>query len=154
MDEGGKIAASGKVDAKALEALLDNNFFKLAPPKSLDRFDFSSEGVSELSPENGAATLTAFTAAANAQILKSLPERPGRWIVTGGGRHNPVLMEALRSELGATVEPVEVVGWDGDALEAQAFAFLAKRSQLGLPLSLPTTTKVPTPCPGGVLHAA
>ncbi|WP_419905497.1 anhydro-N-acetylmuramic acid kinase [Kiloniella sp.] len=154
MDEGGKIAASGRVDQKVLAQMLNKTFFSLEPPKSLDRYDFSNDPVQGLSPEDGAATLTAFTAAANARILPFLPQSPDQWLVTGGGRHNPVLMDALREELKVSVEPVETVGWDGDALEAQAFAFLAKRSQLGLPLSLPTTTKVPEPCFGGVLHAA
>ncbi|WP_082130552.1 anhydro-N-acetylmuramic acid kinase [Kiloniella spongiae] len=154
MDEGGKIAAKGEVNEKALGIMLDNCFFDLAPPKSLDRYDFNLDAVQKLCPEDGAATLTAFTAAVNAKIVSFLPQEPERWVVTGGGRHNPVLMEALRSALGVTVDPVESLGWDGDALEAQAFAFLAKRSQLKLPLSLPTTTKVPEPCLGGVLHAA
>ncbi|WP_417431474.1 anhydro-N-acetylmuramic acid kinase [Kiloniella sp.] len=154
MDEGGKIAAKGAVNATALNTMLNNGFFDQAPPKSLDRYDFNLDAVQKLNPEDGAATLTAFTAAVNAKIVSFLPTRPERWVVTGGGRHNPVLMEALRSALGVTVDPVERVGWDGDALEAQAFAFLAKRSQLKLPLSLPTTTKVPKPCLGGVLHAA
>ncbi|MEH6630984.1 MAG: anhydro-N-acetylmuramic acid kinase [Halopseudomonas aestusnigri] len=154
MDEEGRIAASGQVNQAVLSKMLDNPFFSQEPPKSLDRYDFSSEHVQGLSPEDGAATLTAFTAAANARVLSYLPELPENWYVTGGGRHNPVLMNALRKALKVSVEPVESVGWDGDHLEAQAFAFLAKRSQLGLPLSLPTTTKVPEPCLGGVLHAA
>ncbi len=154
MDEGGRIAASGQSDQSVLTQLLNNSFFSLEPPKSLDRFDFTSDLVQHLSPEDGAATLTAFTAAANARVLPYLPETPENWFVTGGGRHNPVLMDALREALKTSVEPVEKVGWDGDALEAQAFAFLAKRSQLGLPLSLPTTTKVSEPCLGGIFHAA
>lgn len=154
MDKGGKIAAKGAVNATALNTMLNNEFLNQAPPKSLDRYDFNLDAVQSLNPEDGAATLTAFTAAVNAKIVSFLPTRPERWVITGGGRHNPVLMEALRAALGVTVDPVESVGWDGDALEAQAFAFLAKRSQLDLPLSLPTTTKVPEPCLGGVLHAA
>ncbi|WP_085899822.1 anhydro-N-acetylmuramic acid kinase [Kiloniella majae] len=154
MDEGGAIAAKGEVNATALDAMLDNRFLDQAPPKSLDRYDFTMDAVQSLNPEDGAATLTAFTAAVNAKVVSFLPKIAERWVVTGGGRHNPVLMEELRSALGVTVDPVESVGWDGDALEAQAFAFLAKRSQLQLPLSLPTTTKVPEPCLGGVLHAA
>ena len=154
MDEGGRVAASGHVNQAVLSKMLDNPFLSQEPPKSLDRYDFSSEHVQRLNPEDGAATLTTFTAAANAKVLPYLPQAPEKWFVTGGGRHNPVLMDALREALKVSVEPVESVGWDGDHLEAQAFAFLAKRSQLGLPLSLPTTTKVPEPCHGGVLHAA
>ncbi|HEV2098277.1 MAG TPA: anhydro-N-acetylmuramic acid kinase, partial [Stellaceae bacterium] len=79
------------------------------------------------------------------------PSAVREWLVCGGGRHNPSLMEALRRRLGAPVRPVEAVGWNGDALEAQAFAYLAVRSTLGLPLSLPSTTGVPLPMPGGRL---
>jgi anhydro-N-acetylmuramic acid kinase len=63
-------------------------------------------------------------------------------------------MAALATRLGARVEPVEQVGWDGDALEAQAFAYLAVRAVLGLPLSLPGTTGVPRPTTGGRLFRA
>ena len=80
-----------------------------------------------------------------------LPALPERWLVTGGGRHNPVMMAALRSALDRPVEPVEAVGWSGDAMEAQAFAYLAVRSMYALPLSLPSTTGVTKPMPGGVL---
>ena len=50
------------------------------------------------------------------------------------------------------VDPVEAVGWQGDALESQAFAYLAVRTLLGLPLSLPGTTGAPRPLTGGSLH--
>ena len=83
-----------------------------------------------------------------------LPAAPVRWLVTGGGRRNPALMTALAERLEAPVQPVEAVGWDGDALEAQAFAYLALRSPAGLPLSLPETTGVARPMPGGVMHRA
>jgi anhydro-N-acetylmuramic acid kinase len=74
--------------------------------------------------------------------------------VTGGGRHNPALVEALRRRLSVPVRPVEAVGWNGDALEAQAFAYLAVRSVEGLPLSLPTTTGVSRPICGGRMFPA
>ena len=76
------------------------------------------------------------------------------WLVCGGGRHNPMLMQALAAELGCPVRPVEAVGWNGDALEAQAFAFMAVRSLRGLPISFPGTTGVPRPMQGGRRHAA
>jgi anhydro-N-acetylmuramic acid kinase len=79
---------------------------------------------------------------------------PKRWLVTGGGRLNETFMEGLRKALGVSVEPVEAVGWNGDFLEAELFAFLAVRSLYGLPLSLPTTTGVPQPMPGGLLTRA
>lgn len=149
MDEGGRLAMAGRADALVLAALLAHPYFRQPPPKSLDRDDFGLEAVAHLGPEDGAATLTGFTAGAVARGLAHLPALPRRWLVTGGGRLNPALMEALAQALEAPVQPVEAAGWQGDALEAQAFAFLAVRSRLGLPLSLPTTTGVPRPTTGG-----
>ncbi|WP_448189628.1 anhydro-N-acetylmuramic acid kinase [Azospirillum sp. sgz301742] len=153
-DEGGRLARTGRVHALELTELLDNPYFDRPAPKSLDRDAFNPAPVRDLSPEDGAATLTAFTAFSVERVLPHLPAPPLRWLVTGGGRHNATLMEMLADRLRAPVEPVESVGWDGDALEAQAFAYLAVRSRLGLPLSLPTTTGVPAPVTGGRYHAA
>ena len=152
-DEGGRLARSGRVHALALTELLDNPYFDRPAPKSLDRDAFDPAPVRDLSPEDGAATLTAFTAFSVERVLPHLPAPPLRWLVTGGGRHNATLKEMLADRLRAPVEAVESVGWDGDALEAQAFAYLAVRSRLGLPLSLPTTTGVSTPVTGGRYHA-
>ncbi len=153
VDRGGALAAAGRVDEAALTALLDNPYFEAPPPKSLDRGDFNSKAVEGLSDADGAATLTAFTAAAVARALPHLPAAPGRWIVCGGGRHNPVLMRMLAARLGAPVEPVEAIGWDGDMIEAQAFAYLAVRSRRGLPISWPGTTGAPAPLHGGRLFS-
>ncbi|MGQ9367778.1 anhydro-N-acetylmuramic acid kinase [Azospirillum sp. ST 5-10] len=153
-DAGGALAAGGRVDEAALTALLDHPYFARPAPKSLDRDAFDAAPVQGLSPADGAATLTAFTAASVARALALLPQAPRRWLVTGGGRHNATLMAMLRRRLEVPVEPVEAVGWDGDALEAQAFGYLAVRSRLGLPLSLPTTTGAPSPLTGGRFHPA
>lgn len=153
-DAGGRIAARGSVRTDALEALLEHPYFDRPAPKSLDRDGFDPAPVTGLSLEDGAATLTAFAASAVARVLPHLPEVPVRWLVTGGGRHNATLMGMLADRLSARVEPVEAVGWAGDALEAQAFAYLAVRSRLGLPLSEPGTTGVPVPTSGGRFHAA
>jgi anhydro-N-acetylmuramic acid kinase len=85
--------------------------------------------------------------------VEYLPAAPARWLVCGGGRHNPAVMTALRRRLGK-VEPVEAVGWRGDSLEAEAFAYLAVRSLGGLPISFPGTTGVPAPAAGGRLAKA
>jgi anhydro-N-acetylmuramic acid kinase len=151
-DEGGRIAAAGRVDEARLAALLGAGYFARTPPKSLDRNDFPLSAVDGLSLEDGAATLAAFTVASVAAARAHLPSTPLRWLVTGGGRHNNALMAGLAAALQVPVAPVETVGWQGDALEAQAFAFLAQRSSRGLPLSLPTTTGVPAPMPGGDLY--
>jgi anhydro-N-acetylmuramic acid kinase len=149
VDRGGALASRGTVDTAAVARFLAHPFFAAPPPKSLDRDDFTSLVPHHLSAEDGAATLTRITAACVARACDHLPAPPVRWLVTGGGRHNPVLMAALAQELGAPVEPVGQVGWDGDALEAQAFGYLAVRSLRGLPLSYPGTTGVPVPLTGG-----
>lgn len=154
LDEGGKLGAQGEVDEPTLARLLSHTYFQARPPKSLDRDDFSAESVAHLWPASGAATLTAFTAAAVARALEHLPSRPLRCLVTGGGRHNRTMMRELAERLAMPVEPVESVGWRGDALEAEAFAYLAARAAAGLPLSLPGTTGVPFPASGGRLYRA
>jgi anhydro-N-acetylmuramic acid kinase len=152
VDEGGALAAQGHVNDAALTQMLNNPFFAKTPPKSLDRLDFGTDAVSALSPEDGAATLTAFTAASIAKAREHFADLPTTWIVCGGGRHNPVLMQQLRSRVNAPVLSAEDAGWNGDFIEAEAFAYLAVRSVKGLSLSLPTTTGVKQPMMGGKLH--
>ena len=154
IDEDGRLAASGRIDEAVLARLMDHAYFDAPPPKSLDRLDFGLGPVRGLSPADGAATLAAFTARSVAVARRFLPQPPLRWLVCGGGRHNPALMARFATELQTAVDPVEAVGWRGDAIEAEAFAFLAVRSLQGLPLSLPGTTGVAAPMPGGVLHRA
>lgn len=151
VDRDGALARAGRVDEQAVARFLAHPFLARRPPKSLDRDDFRAFMPDHMSAADGAATLTAITAAAVAAARPHFPAPPGRWLVTGGGRRNPVLMEALSRALAAPVEAVERVGWDGDALEAQAFAYLAVRSLEGLPLSFPGTTGVKAPIPGGRL---
>lgn len=150
-DRDGALARSGRADATVLNRLLADAYFARPAPKSLDRLDFASSlaasGLEALSTRDGAATLVAFTAAAIAGA--PLPEQPSRWLVSGGGRRNPAIMTALSERLGARVDPVEAAGWDGDALEAQCFAFLAARVRAGLPISFPGTTGVAQPTAGG-----
>jgi anhydro-N-acetylmuramic acid kinase len=149
VDQDGAFAATGRVNDAALDKMLANAFFERVPPKSLDRMDFGMEAVEELSPADGAATLTAFTAASLARAREHFPDPAATWIVSGGGRHNKSLMAMLKARVNAPVLAAEHAGWDGDALEAQGFAYLAMRSKKGLPLSLPTTTGVKQPMTGG-----
>ncbi len=151
-DENGAVAARGTVNAAILERLLDHPYFSDPVPKSLDRNAFDGTVVKGLALEDAAATLVAFTAESIARAKDFFPVAPQRWLVTGGGRHNKTLMQALQDKLQVPVDSVGVVGWQGDALEAQAFAYLAVRSLKGLPLTLPTTTGVPYPLTGGILH--
>lgn len=148
-DEGGKLAAAGHVDESSLALWMDNPWFDAPPPKSLDRYDFSAVLAGGLSLEDGAATLTALSAEAVGHAVKSFKERPAYLIVCGGGRHNPELMRQLDARVPSTVRTAEDVGWLGDSIEAQAFAFLAVRTLRGLPLSWPGTTGVAKPMTGG-----
>ena len=153
-DVDGAFARAGHASTVHVARFLTLPFFGLPAPKSLDRDDFQAIEPEGLSLEDGAATLTEMTAAAVAAAVRYFPVPPLEWLVCGGGRRNSVLMEALHRRLSASVRPVEQVGWDGDALEAQAFAYLAVRSVRGLPLSLPSTTGVPQPISGGRLFSA
>ncbi len=150
-DFDGVLASAGRASEAHVARYLRHPYFARPAPKSLDRDDFRDAMPDTLALRDGAATLTEMTAAAVAAGCRHFPAPAREWLVTGGGRHNPALMAALARRLGATVRPVEAVGWDGDALEAQAFAYLAVRSAAGLPLSLPSTTGVPRPMPGGRL---
>jgi anhydro-N-acetylmuramic acid kinase len=154
MDEGGAVAAQGRVDDTVLARLLAHPFFEEMPPKSLDRNDFSRDLVESLATADAAATLTAFSAAGVAALVRHLPEAPELWIASGGGARNPTLLRMLAERIGAPVVTADSLGWSADAMEAQAFAYLAVRSLKGLPLSFPATTGVPEPMPGGVLSVA
>lgn len=152
VDRDGKLAKGGVVDEAAVVRFLENPYFNRPAPKSLDRDAFKAFSLGQMDAADGAATLTAITAASIAAGVAHLPVAPKRWLVCGGGRHNPVLMEALRARLGVAVDPIEAIGWDGDLIEAQAFAFMAVRSRRGLPISFPGTTGVKQPMSGGRLH--
>lgn len=156
VDHDGAMAAAGRVDEAAIARLLDHPFFARRLPKSLDRNDFrdwvaARGGFDTLSTADGAATLTALTAACVAAVLDQLPRRPAQLIAAGGGAHNPTLLAMLAARLGLPVLRAEQVGWSSDLLEAQAFAFLAVRALRGLPITFPTTTGAPRPLTGGRL---
>jgi anhydro-N-acetylmuramic acid kinase len=151
-DGEGRMAAQGTADEAWVARALQHPFFALPPPKSLDRNDFASLALGEMPPADGAATLTAFTSAAIARVVPLLPKVPKSWIVAGGGARNLTMVRMLRERLApATVEAAGALGWSADAIEAQAFGFLATRGLRGLPLSYPATTGVPVPMPGGVI---
>jgi len=159
-DVNGEAAGKGRVDMEAIDRLLKHPFFAQTYPKSLDRNDFrewvaAHAGLPEKSTADGAATLTMLTAATVARIVDVLPRAPQSCIVAGGGARNPTLVQMLTDRLAPMpVETADHVGWSIDALEAQAFAFLAVRSLKGLPLTFPTTTGAPRQMRGGVLVTA
>ena len=152
LDEGGAIAARGRVDESVLAAMLDHPWFDAPPPKSLDRGDFTIQPARGLSVEDGAATLTAFTAQTVALAFRLLPAAPRRLIVVGGGRHNPTLMEEIARRTGLSPESSDSLGWNGDSVEAEGFAYMAVRTLEGLPISFPGTTGTTNPLPGGMIY--
>ncbi|MBI4048004.1 MAG: anhydro-N-acetylmuramic acid kinase [Devosia nanyangense] len=149
MDRDGALAFAGKVDEERLAKLLTHRYLTAPYPKSLDRFDFGAAMADGLSLEDGAATLTAFTCGAVGKALDLLPRLPTRLVECGGGRHNPAIMAMLKTRAGVEAVPAETVGWRGDAIEAECFAFLAARVLRGMPISFPTTTGAPKPMQGG-----
>ncbi|MCB9989791.1 MAG: anhydro-N-acetylmuramic acid kinase [Rhodospirillales bacterium] len=153
-DENGMLARQGKAHQEIIEKYLAQPYFTAQPPKSLDRDQWDKTLYHHLSAADGAATLASFTVQSIAKALDHLPETPQTWYVTGGGRHNPVLMEGLEKALGVPVKSVDELGWSGDSIEAEGFAYLAVRSVLKLPLTLPTTTGVGQPTTGGVYYTA
>lgn len=151
IDEEGKLASSGRIDEALLAGMLRQPYFTKLPPKSLDRNSFTLDGITDVTPADGAATLTAFTAAAVRRALEHMPEPPAMWLICGGGRRNRTLMSELAGRLETAVAPIEAIGANGDAIEAEAWAYLAVRSMRGLPLTFPGTTGVGKPTTGGVL---
>ncbi len=153
-DENGQVASEGGVVARVVEQYLASPFFDRAAPKSLDRLDFSLDLAAGLDLADGARTLAAVSAEAVLAAVRQMPEPPSLWILCGGGRKNPHIvadMAAGAARQGARVVLAEDVGLNGDAMEAEAWAYLAIRSRRGLPLTFPTTTGCDAPSTGGVL---
>lgn len=153
-DRDGALAAKGVLDAKAFMTLALHPYFEKPIPKSLDRNAFDVSCLDGLSPADGAATLVHFTATSIARAAGRFAERPKLYVICGGGRKNPSLMKEIRGlfePLGERVMSAEEAGFDGDAMEAEAWAYLAVRSLRGLPLTYPTTTGVRGAMTGGVL---
>ena len=151
-DRDGLLARTGQVDELQLAKLLTHPYLYSDYPKSLDRFDFSASMAAGCALEDGCALLTAFAAAAVGAGLDLLPFRPERLVVCGGGRHNKTLMRELAKRTGVQIVPAEQVGWVGDALEAQCFAYLAVRVINSMPTSFPSTTGVRSATVGGVVN--
>lgn len=149
-DKGGETAARGRISVVHLKAALASEYFTKRPPKSLDRNSFAHLDLSGLSLEDGAATLTAFTAHSIARAANWFHEPAKSWVICGGGRHNATLMHML-GEILPNVQRAEELGFNGDSMEAEAWAYLAARSLRGLPITFPGTTGVKAELTGGVL---
>ena len=154
MDRDGLIAASGTVDDERLARLLAHPYLVSRYPKSLDRNDFPSSMAEGLNLATGAATLTAFTAASITMGLDLLPKRPQELLVSGGGRHNPTLLREIGTRTGCAITDVDDVGLRGDAIEAEAFAFLAARRRRELPATFPSTSGATRPVVAGGISSA
>lgn len=139
-DAGGKLAAKGKVDGGHVRGFMQQAYFLKAPPKSLDRDMFAPWVPNHLNAADGAATLAAMSAVAVGIAFLHLPQKPKQLIVCGGGRHNAELMRLIKHYTKTPVVPVEKLKLNGDAIEAEAFAYLAARVVLGLPISFAGTT--------------
>lgn len=153
-DRNGELAAKGVLDPKAFTSLAMSPYFEKPAPKSLDRNGFDVSVLEGLSPVDGAATLTHFTATSVARSVAHVPVHPNLYIICGGGRLNPTLMReitALLGPLGEQVVSAEDLGFNGDSMEAEAWAYLAVRCLRGLPITFPCTTGAPEPLSGGLV---
>ncbi len=153
-DAGGAIASEGGVIRDVVMRYLANPYFGRNGPKSLDRNDFTLDHAEGLDLSDGARTLAAVSAEAILEALGQMPENPRLWIVCGGGRKNPHIVGDLRigaGKHGADVIVAEDAGLNGDATEAEAWAYLAVRSSMGLALTFPGTTGCRHAVTGGVL---
>lgn len=151
-DTDGDLGLVGVADQETVDAYLAYPFFTQAGPKSLDRNDFTLDAVPDLAPADGAATLAELTASAIARSATTSGASPARWVVSGGGAHNRAILARLRAHLGDdAVITADAAGFSSDAMEAQAWAYLAVRSLRGLALTWPSTTGCEEPVTGGVL---
>ncbi|NTF32263.1 anhydro-N-acetylmuramic acid kinase [Rhizobium skierniewicense] len=153
-DKGGETAARGAVVPSLVSRYMESPFFSANIRRSLDRSDFLPPVKGEVSLEDGARTLAHLTGAAILKSASYLPEAVKTYVVCGGGRLNPVIMREFAEQAakqGAKVIAAEQAGFDGGAMEAEAWAYLAVRSLRGLPLTYPGTTGVTQPVTGGVL---
>ena len=156
-DRNGSIAKSGNINKSILNIGIDNyikiiqkevsnlNFYK---DRSYDVKDFDMSFVHGLSLEDGAATLTEYTSFIISEVINAMPGAR-RVVVCGGGRKNNFLIKRISKKLKYSIQPIDNFGIDGDFIESQAFAYLAIRSYLKLPISFPETTGVIKPCTGG-----
>ena len=155
-DDNGKLARSGKINTIILNKTLKKNFNNIQkeiigrPMKtSFDTKDFDLSFVKNLSLKDGVATLTELTLKMILPTLQFLHEEKEKIILCGGGRKNNFLVERIKKKV--PIKIIDDYGIDGDFIESQAFAYLAIRSYLKLPISFPETTGCKKPCTGGVM---
>ena len=154
-DKNGELASQGKIN----EIILENaqELFHNRPNKKLsyDVNDFDVSFARGLSLEEGASTLTEFSADIISNELRNYIDRVNNEVkdilLCGGGRKNKILIEKIRLNLKSNfnLDDIDNYGLDGDFIESQAFAFLAIRTVLNLPLTFPNTTGCSKPLIGG-----
>ena len=146
-DEDGNLAKEGKIDKFIYDQYLENyHYSKINSKRSLDTNDFDISFAKGLSLENGTATITAITAEI---ISKKIGDND--LYICGGGRKNKTLVNLLKSKIKNKLLMIDNLKVDGDYIESQAFAFLAIRSYLDLPISFPSTTNCKEPSLGGII---
>lgn len=156
-DEDGRIGAGGRIIENVAQSYLGDPFFGRRPPKSLDRADFSLAAAIGLPLADGARTLAAVTARSIFRAREQLDAAPASWVICGGGRRNPNILAELRLLVaagGAEILTADQLGLNGDAVEAEAWAYLAIRSRKGLALTYPTTTGCREAVSGGIWVSA
>ena len=146
-DKEGHFAKAGKINKIILDQSLENYYGNdTSKKKSYDIKDFDLSFVRGLSLEDGAATLTEFTA----ETLSK--HKIGQKIyICGGGRKNSFLLDRIKKKINSEIKLIDDLGIDGDFVESQAFAYIAIRSYLRLPISFPNTTGVKKDATGGIL---
>ncbi len=146
-DSNGKIAQSGKINKIILNLALENFYDNdLSKNKSYDTKDFDLSFVRGLSLEDGAATLTDYTSEIISNKISD-----NLIFVCGGGRKNKFLLNSIQKKIKGNIKLIDDIGINGDFVESQAFAYLAIRSYLNLPISFPETTGCLKPSTGGEL---
>ena len=155
-DENGMYAFSGNTDKLILNQALEIFEYNKNSNKSLDIKDFDLSFVRGLSIEDGASTLTDFTSEIISRFIINESNANSIWIICGGGRKNNYLMRSIKKNINNSNKKIfinlsEDYNINGDFVESQAFAYLAIRSFLKLPISFPKTTYCQKPLIGGTL---
>ena len=149
-DKNGSVAKAGKINKIILNQSLENFYESdISKKRSYDIKDFDLSFVRGLSLEDGAATLTEFTAS-----ILSTKKIDNKAYICGGGRKNLFLLDSIRKKISSEIKLIDELGIDGDFVESQAFAYLAIRSYLELPISFPETTGANKACNGGIIAEA